>query len=256
MEDRIALVSGAGGGIGSAVASALGAKGVSVAMVDKDAAALGAAVEKLAADGVAAAAFPADVADSAQVESLVEAVEGRLGPVHYLVNAAGVLRLGKATELTDEDLVETLAVNVRGVCYLSRSVVKRMVQRSCGSVVTVASNAARTPRVQMAAYAASKAAASMFTRCLGLEVARHGIRCNVVAPGSTDTPMLRSMWQDEDGHRHTLEGKPEDHRLGIPLGRIATPDDIANMVVFLLSDQAHHITLQEVTVDGGATLGT
>lgn len=116
--------------------------------------------------------------------------------------------------------------------------------------------AAGVPRAGMAAYAASKAAATMFTKSLGLEVARHGIRCNVVAPGSTDTPMLSSMWTDPSGPRRTIEGSPEDFRLGIPLGKLATPSDIAEAVAFLLSDQASHITLHALTVDGGAALGS
>jgi 2,3-dihydro-2,3-dihydroxybenzoate dehydrogenase len=130
-----------------------------------------------------------------------------------------------------------------------------MVPRGRGAVVTVASNAAATPRSGMAAYAASKAAAEMFTKSLGLEVARHGIRCNIVAPGSTDTPMLSSMWHDDSGPRATLAGNPEAFRVGIPLGKLAQPGDVAHAVAFLLSDQASHITLHTLTVDGGAALG-
>jgi 2,3-dihydro-2,3-dihydroxybenzoate dehydrogenase len=107
----------------------------------------------------------------------------------------------------------------------------------------------------MSAYAASKAAAVAFTRCLGLEVARYGIRCNVVAPGSTDTPMLHSMWRDETGRARTIGGQLETYRVGIPLGRLARPSDVADAVAFLLSDQAAQITMHTLTVDGGATLG-
>jgi 2,3-dihydro-2,3-dihydroxybenzoate dehydrogenase len=255
MEDRVALVTGGAGGIGAAVASALGDRGVSVAVVDRDAAALDTVVKKLTANGLRAEAFATDVTSSTQVDSTVDAVESRLGPVDYLVNAAGVLRLGEARHLTDDDLAATFAVNVTGVCYMSRAVANRMVPRGRGSIVTVASNAAHTPRTQMAAYAASKAAATMFTKCLGLEVARYGIRCNVVAPGSTDTYMLRSMWRDQTGPANTLKGRLEDFRVGIPLAKLATPADVANAVVFLLSDQAGHITMHDLTVDGGAGLG-
>jgi 2,3-dihydro-2,3-dihydroxybenzoate dehydrogenase len=107
----------------------------------------------------------------------------------------------------------------------------------------------------MSAYAASKAAAAMFSKCLGLEVARHGIRCNVVAPGSTDTPMLTSMWQDASGPQGTIEGRLDAFRVGIPLGRIARPLDVAAAVAFLLSEAAGHITMHTLTVDGGAALG-
>jgi 2,3-dihydro-2,3-dihydroxybenzoate dehydrogenase len=255
MENRVALVTGGAGGIGSAVAAALAERGVSVAVMDRGTPALCTAVDKLAANGGRAEAFPADVADRTQVDSAVAAVERRLGPIDYLVNAAGVLRLGEARQLTNDDLMTTLAVNVGGVVNVSSAVVNRMLSHSRGAVVTVASNAGYLPRVRMAAYAASKAAAAMYTKCLGLEVAEHGIRCNVVAPGSTDTPMLRSMWRDESGPASTLRGDLDAYRVGIPLARIATPADVADAVVFLLSDEARHITMQTVTVDGGAALG-
>ncbi|MDT0447165.1 2,3-dihydro-2,3-dihydroxybenzoate dehydrogenase [Streptomyces johnsoniae] len=255
MEHRTALVTGAAGGIGAAVARALGERGATVAAVDRDAERLLQTVQKLTADGLNAEAFPADVTGRADVEAVVDTVERRLGPLDFLVNAAGVLRLAEARHLSDQDWETTLAVNATGVFLMSRAVVNRMVPRGRGAIVTVASNAAGTARTDMAAYAASKAAATMFTKCLGLEVAKHGIRCNIVAPGSTDTPMLSSMWHDETGRKGTIEGRPEAYRVGIPLGRLAEPEHIADAVAFLLSDQAAHITMHGLTVDGGATLG-
>ncbi|MEU5702595.1 2,3-dihydro-2,3-dihydroxybenzoate dehydrogenase [Streptomyces aurantiacus] len=255
MEGRIALVTGAAGGIGGAVVRALAEDGMAVAAVDRDAEGLFTTVRKLTADGLVVEAFPADITDRAEVDRVVGEVEERLGPLDHLVNTAGVLRLGEARRLSADDWDATFAVNATGVFAMSQAVVNRMVPRRRGTVVTVASNAAGTARRHMAAYAASKAAATMFTKCLGLEVAEYGIRCNLVAPGSTDTPMLTSMWHDESGPRGTLDGKPEEYRVGIPLRKLARPDDIADAVVFLLSDRAAHITLHSLTVDGGATLG-
>ncbi|MFF8278048.1 2,3-dihydro-2,3-dihydroxybenzoate dehydrogenase [Streptomyces lateritius] len=255
MQDKIALVTGAAGGIGAAVVRALADRGVTVAAVDRDEATLKQRVAAFAAEGLPVEAFPADVTDSAQVNALVEEAERRLGPIDFLVNAAGVLRLGPVRTFTDEDWAATFAVNATGVFQVSRAVVDRMISRGSGALVTVASNAANTPRSEMAAYAASKAAASLFTKSLGLEVAQYGIRCNLVAPGSTDTPMLSSMWHDESGPKGTIEGRPEAFRVGIPLKKLALPTDIADAVVFLLSDQASHITLHDLTVDGGASLG-
>ncbi|MEE1940144.1 2,3-dihydro-2,3-dihydroxybenzoate dehydrogenase [Streptomyces sp. TRM 70361] len=255
MDSQVALVTGAAGGIGAAVVRALGERGAVVAAVDRDGPRLTELTEKLAADGLRVRAFPADVTDGSRVKAAVDEVERVLGPVEYLVNAAGVLRLGEAHTLTDEDWAATFAVNVDGVFHVCRAVVDRMIPRSRGAIVTVTSNAAAVPRTGMAAYGASKAAATMFTKALALEVARYGIRCNLVAPGSTDTPMLRSMWHDESGPRATVEGRPDAYRVGIPLKRIARPSDIAEAVVFLLSDHAGHITMHDLTVDGGASLG-
>jgi 2,3-dihydro-2,3-dihydroxybenzoate dehydrogenase len=129
-----------------------------------------------------------------------------------------------------------------------------MKPRRSGTIVTIASNAGRVPRMHMAAYGASKAAASYYTRTLGLELAEYGIRCNVVSPGSTDTDMLRSLWSGPADRQVTLDGSMPTYKVGIPLRRIAEPADIVAAVLFLASDQARHITMQDLCVDGGATL--
>ncbi|MGW0736635.1 2,3-dihydro-2,3-dihydroxybenzoate dehydrogenase [Streptomyces sp. NPDC002851] len=255
MENKTAIVTGAAGGIGAAVVRSLAGRGTVVAAVDRDAEALAETVAKQEADGLRVTAVPGDVTDPTAVRALVDTVEQQLGPVEFLVNAAGILRLGEVRTFSDEDWAATFMVNTSGVFHMSQAVVDRMVERRTGAIVTVASNAGSTPRAEMAAYSASKAAATLFTKSLGLEVARYGIRCNVVAPGSTNTPMLSSMWHDESGPKGTIEGRPEVYRLGIPLRKLAQPEDVAAAVVFLLSEQAAHITLHELTVDGGATLG-
>lgn len=254
--DKVALVTGAGGGIGRAVALRLAEYGAVVAAVDLDGRAAQAVVDEVEAAGAVAYAIPADVSSSAAVEAAVEQVEDRFGPIDFLVNAAGILRTDTALEMTDEDCRQMFAVNAEGVFYVSRAVGRRMAARGRGAVVTIASNAARVPRARMAAYGASKAAAVSFTKTLALELAPLGIRCNVVEPGSTETPMLRAMWEDEEeGRRRTLAGTMDEYRLGIPLGKLAQTSDIADAVVFLLSDMAGHITMHSLCVDGGATLG-
>jgi 2,3-dihydro-2,3-dihydroxybenzoate dehydrogenase len=129
-----------------------------------------------------------------------------------------------------------------------------MAARGRGTIVTVGSNVTGVVRHGMGAYAASKAAATMLTKCLGLELAEHGVRCNVVSPGSTDTPMQRAMWHDGDGAQAVIQGTPRTYRVGIPLRRLAEPRDVAEAVVLLVSDRSRHITMQELYVDGGATL--
>ncbi|WP_202239115.1 2,3-dihydro-2,3-dihydroxybenzoate dehydrogenase [Actinacidiphila reveromycinica] len=259
MNGKVALVTGAAGGIGSEIVRALHAQGATVGLVDRAPGALDELVADIEESGVPGGgrllALPADVSDPAQVTALVDLAEAELGPIDHLVNAAGVLRPGPVGKLTEEDWHDTFAVNATGVFLLCRAVSARMVPRGGGAIVTIASNAARTARTDMAAYAASKAAAQAFTKCLGLELARHGIRCNVVAPGSTDTPMLTSLWSGEGAERPSIDGVLDSFRVGIPTGRLALPRDVAEAVLFLLSDRAAHITLQDLTVDGGATLG-
>ena len=249
--DAVTLVSGAAGGSGAAVTRLLVERGGRVAALDENAAALESSVRPFGARVVPVAA---DVTDEAAVDASVRRVEDELGPIGGLVNAAGVLALGKlcAGELTLAEFSRVFAVNVTGVFLLSRAVSRRMISRKRGAIVTVSSNAGDTPRSGMGVYAASKAAATQLTRCLGLELAEHGIRCNVVSPGSTDTPMLRSMTGDRP--ERAILGDPSAFRLGIPLGRIATPEDVAEAVLFLLSEAARHITLHDLRVDGGATL--
>ncbi|MFY1634968.1 SDR family oxidoreductase [Solwaraspora sp. WMMB335] len=245
----VAVVTGAAGGIGAAVVRALLAEGAVVAAVDRDGSGLAGV-----AQGSAVVPFVVDVRDPVAVAEMVERAEGGLGPIDVLVNAAGVLHPGAATSVGDGAWADSLAVNASGVFHMCRAVVGRMRSRRRGAVVTVASNAVGVPRTGMAAYAASKAAAVAFTMCLGLEVARDGIRCNVVSPGSTDTAMLRQLLVGGVGPGEVVDGSVERFRAGIPLGRIGHASDVADAVVFLASERAGQITLQNLYVDGGAAL--
>jgi 2,3-dihydro-2,3-dihydroxybenzoate dehydrogenase len=249
IEGRIALVTGAAGGIGGAVVRLLLESGARVVAADADAAALAAL-----APGEALRVDALDVRAAAEVDALVDRVERDWGPIDFGVNVAGILSTDLVADTDDATWRDVFAVNADGVFNVSRALARRMQPRRRGVLVTVGSNAAGVPRHGMAAYAASKAAATMFMRCLGLELAAFGIRCNIVAPGSTLTPMQTGMWADEAGASRVIAGQPELYKTGIPLAKLATPDDIANAVVFLLSDQAGHITMADLYVDGGATL--
>lgn len=243
------FVTGAAGGIGAAVVQALLAEGARVTAVDADAAGLAGlpASEALRVQTV-------DVSQSQAVEAAVAEGEAAFGPIDRLACVAGILQMGRVVDLTDAQWARAFSVNTDGVFHTCRAVARGMVTRRRGAIVNVSSNAATTPRLAMAAYAASKAAVTAMSHCLALELAEHGIRCNVVSPGSTDTEMQRAMWRQGSSREAVIGGNPEQYRLGIPLRKIARPEEIAQAVLFLLSERASHITLHDLRVDGGATL--
>ncbi|MEQ1977449.1 2,3-dihydro-2,3-dihydroxybenzoate dehydrogenase [Xenorhabdus sp. SGI240] len=253
----IAVITGACGGIGEAIARSLAKEGISLALLDNKSQALESLVAKLKGEYTQPImGFPVDVANDQCVEKVFATLSHQLGAVGYLVNGAGVLCHSFVTETSLQDWEKTFAVNTTGVFNVSRHAANMMMKQRKGSIVTIASNAARVPRTMMAAYCASKAAAQTFTYALGLEVAPYGIRCNVVAPGSTDTPMLRGMWQNERDQKNTLNGNLQQFRIGIPLNKIATANEIASAVCFYLCEESGQTTLSTLLVDGGAALGS
>lgn len=254
LDGAVAVVTGAGGGIGAAVVRSLAAHGAAVAAADLDGDRAAAVAAAVTASGGSAFARRTDVTDPRAVEDLLDRAEAALGPVTVAVSVAGVLHAASLDDTTDDAWRATFAVNADGPFHLVRAAGRRMARRRHGAIVVVGSNAASVPRAGMAAYAASKAAATMLTRCVGLELAPSGVRCNVVSPGSTDTAMQDALWADGSARRRALDGDPGSYRVGIPLGRIADPEDVADAVAFLASDRARHITMHDLLVDGGATL--
>lgn len=252
---RVAIVTGAAQGIGKAVAKELAKQQIKVAMVDQNARLLYTVTKELREEGLLVTAFPADVSKSSSVDHVLSQIQGELLDPDILVNVAGVLETGPVAFFSDEDWNRIFDVNTHGVFYMSRAAARIMIPRKAGVIITVGSNAAAMPRMNMSAYAASKAAAVHFTKCLGLELAQHCIRCNVVSPGSTDTAMQRHMWTEDLTVDSILSGSLESYRLGIPLGRIGEAEDVAEAVSFLVSDRAKQITMCDLRVDGGATLG-
>lgn len=227
-------------------------EGARVAALDRDLDSLASLAQETSRHSLRIEAV--DVSQPGRVDEAITRVEEELGPIDLGVNGAGVLSTTLIAETSDETWSEVFDINARGVFNVSRALAQRMIPRRRGSIVTISSNAAGIPRHGMAAYAASKAAATMFTRCLGLELAEFGIRCNIVAPGSTRTPMQEAMWASGTGPEAVIAGSLEKFRTGIPLGKIAEPTDVADAVVFLLSDRAGHITMADLYIDGGGTL--
>lgn len=245
-DGTVTLLTGAAGGIGAALVQLLLDSGAVVVATDREV--------PQRPSHPRLHAYALDVSDAAAVDARVSAVEAEFGPIGFGVNVAGILQVGEVSGISDAQWRSVFAVNTDGVFHLGRALAQVMMPRRRGAIVTVSSNAAGVPRHGMAAYAASKAAATMFTRCLGLELAPHGIRCNIVAPGSMLTPMQTGMWADDQGAQRVIAGAPETFKAGIPLGKLAQPEDVAQAVMFLLSDQAGHIAMSDLYVDGGATL--
>jgi 2,3-dihydro-2,3-dihydroxybenzoate dehydrogenase len=248
-QDQAAFVTGAAGGIGQALIAGLRASGARVFATDR--------AEALPADRGADQGViwhPLDVRDGAAVAAAIAAAEAAFGPVSLGVHAAGVLSNLSVLDTSDEEWQRVVDINAGGTFRVTRALGRGMAARGRGAIVVIGSNAGGIPRQNMGSYAASKAAAAMLVRCLGLELGQQGVRCNLVAPGSTLTPMQTGMWHDDQGAARVIAGDAASFRTGIPLGKLATPEDIAQAAMFLLSDQAGHITMADLYVDGGATL--
>ncbi|UOQ48671.1 2,3-dihydro-2,3-dihydroxybenzoate dehydrogenase [Gracilibacillus caseinilyticus] len=247
---KTVIVTGAAGGIGRVVVESFVQQGAHVAAVDCQSKVMERFQQK-----PQVTPFCVDISDVDAVEELVETVENRIGAIDILANVAGVLHLAEVDALTQEDWEQTFEVNATSLFIVTKAISRRMKSREQGSIVVVSSNAGRMPRMSMAAYAASKAAATMYTKCLGLELASYNIRCNVVSPGSTETDMLRQLWTDANGAEQSIKGTQEAYRLGIPLQKLGQAQDVADTILFLASDCSGHMTMEDICVDGGATLG-
>lgn len=243
--DKTVWVTGAGKGIGYATALAFVDAGARVIGFDRE----------FTQENYPFATEVMDVADAAQVAQVCQRMLQKTPRLDVLVNAAGILRMGATDALSVDDWQQTFAVNVGGAFNLFSQTMAQFRRQQGGAIVTVASDAAHTPRIGMSAYGASKAALKSLALTVGLELAGCGVRCNVVSPGSTDTDMQRTLWVSEDAEQQRIRGFGEQFKLGIPLGKIARPQEIANTILFLASDLASHITLQDIVVDGGSTLG-
>ncbi|ELY4000888.1 2,3-dihydro-2,3-dihydroxybenzoate dehydrogenase EntA [Cronobacter dublinensis] len=238
-------VTGAGKGIGYATARAFAQAGATVTGFDL---AFPHADYPFACETL-------DVADAAGVAAVCQRLLQDDARLDVLVNAAGILRMGATDALALDDWQQTFAVNVGGAFNFFQQTMATFRAQKRGAIVTVASDAAHTPRIGMSAYGASKAALKSLALTVGLELASCGVRCNLVSPGSTDTDMQRTLWHSDDAEQQRIRGFAEQFKLGIPLGKIAQPQEVANTILFLASDLASHITLQDLVIDGGSTLG-
>jgi 3-oxoacyl-[acyl-carrier protein] reductase len=237
----VALVTGAGQGIGAGIARRLASDGFAVAVGDINPTTARAVAREIEADGGRALAVALDVTDSASVAVAVSDVETRMGPVDALVNNAGIVRIGSFLRADEADFDAVLDVYVKGTFLVTRAVAPSMVDRGRGRIVNLASIVAHRVFGPYAAYHASKAAVIGLTQALAIELAGKGVTVNAVAPGIIDTPILDELGSPE---RRVQPG-------AIPVGRLGAPGDIAACVAFLVSPGASYITGETIVVDGG-----
>jgi 2-hydroxycyclohexanecarboxyl-CoA dehydrogenase len=243
LEDKIAIVTGGGQGIGKAIAGKLAAEGAVVVVTDLDEASA-----KETADALPGAiAIRADVTDRQGVQAMVTRVVEQFGGIDVLVNNAG---WDKASSFVDSDPADwdrIIAINLYGVLHTCKAVLPIMAGQGGGTVVNLASDAGRVGSSGEAVYAAAKGGIIAFTKTVAREMARSGINANAVCPGPTDTPLFASIGGDNPKLREALIR-------AIPMRRLAQPTDLANVVAFLASDEAAYVTGQTVSVSGGLTM--
>jgi NAD(P)-dependent dehydrogenase (short-subunit alcohol dehydrogenase family) len=246
LKDRVALVTGGARGIGAAIAERYVAEGARVAIADIS---LGQAEETAAGHGDKAFAVALDVTKTASVESVVQ----RWGGVDILVNNAGIFDMAPIVEVTEASYDRVFAVNVKGLFFTLQAVAKRMIARGRGGkIINMASQAGRRGEALVSIYCASKAAVISLTQSAGLDLIKHRINVNGIAPGVVDTP----MWAEVDALFAKYEHRPigEKKRLAgeaVPFGRMGLPNDHVGAAVFLASSDSDFVVAQTLNVDGG-----
>ena len=244
VEGKVAFVAGAGGGIGGAGAEGLAREGAAVFCTDSDEAAAEATASRIRAAGGRAAAQGLDIRDREAVEAAVAASVREFGRLDILLESAGISHRLDFLDLDPATWDRIIAVNLTGMFHLGQEAARQMVrQGNGGSIINVTSQLAEVARPDRAAYVASKGGARSLTQAMAVDLARHGIRVNAIAPGPTLTGLTRASYTDPEARRAT--------EALIPLGRLGQPDDLVGAVLFLASDESRWATGSTVTVDGG-----
>jgi 2-hydroxycyclohexanecarboxyl-CoA dehydrogenase len=248
LDRRVALVTGAGSGIGRAVAQRLAAEGALVAATDLRRAAAGETAMAIAAAGGTCSAHVLDVTDAATVDAAVAEARAVHGPIQILVNCAGWDIMQPFVDNTPDFWAKVIDINLKGPIHCCRAVLGDMIDNRAGKIVSIGSDAGRVGSSGETVYAGCKGGVISFSKSLAREVARHGINVNVVCPGPTDTPLWWGMV--EGGSEKLMDSLIRS----IPFRRLAKPEEIAAAVAFFASPDADYVTGQVLSVSGGLTM--
>jgi 3-oxoacyl-[acyl-carrier protein] reductase len=242
IDNKIAIVTGGGGGIGGAVARRFAHEGARVAVADIDGDAAKACAAQIAGRGGEAIAIVADVTKKRSVGEMVKAALDRWERVDILVNVAGGADRQPVVDMTAEEWDRVVDMNLKSTFLCSQAVLPAMLKQHYGKIVNISSIYGFTGNATRSSYAAAKAGVAAFTKSLALEVVKQGINVNAVAPGRIETPRVRSHYSDQAWAAAVAQ---------IPMGRTGTPDEIASAVLFLVTDDNQYITGQTIHVNGG-----
>jgi 2-hydroxycyclohexanecarboxyl-CoA dehydrogenase len=250
LKDKVVVITGGGGGIGSSTCLRYAEEGARVVVWDINLTAAESLVSKIKATGGDALAIAADLTDFAATGAAVVDIETRFGPIDILVNNAGWDLFVPFLKSQPDFWSKLIDINLRSVLNITHPVLSRMVERKAGRIVSIASDAGRVGSSGESVYAACKAGIIAFSKTLAREHARHGITFNVVCPGITATDMLENF-MDASGNKEKLR---EAFTKAVPMGRMGRPDDLPGAILFLSSDDAAFITGQVISVSGGLTM--
>jgi len=251
LNGRMAVVTGAGSGIGAAIARVFAARGAHVAVVDRDEPAARQVTDEIVAAGGPASAHRCDVSQPADVDALVAALAAAHPRIDILVNNAGIAHVGTVETTTPEDLDRLYRVNIVGVYACSRAVVPIMLRQGGGVILNMCSVAALVGIVDRFAYSMTKGAVLTMTRSIAADYVKRGIRCNCICPGRVHTPFVDGyLAKNYPGREQEMMKVLSEYQ---PIGRMGRPDEIAQLALYLCSDEASFITGVAYPIDGGVT---